>query len=186
MIADMPRLFLVFKYTLYTLLAVNVYLFFRHATFHEGIDCVGWLMLLAAFEWQTRKEENARTGRGETIALAAVEAAAYALVVYAWGNYYLHGMWLDFVNATLWLCVVAMLSADVWWKGASAWRKRRLHHALKTALYAGLVAIAVTWGVQEDILNFYDAFLWIVCFFAIEMNVLQRVYHLWKRKDATP
>jgi hypothetical protein len=30
----------------------------------------------------------------------------------------------------------------------------------------------VLWGLKGDVLDFYDAFLWILCFFVVELNVL--------------
>lgn len=178
------RAFTVFKYAIYALLAANVYLFFRHTTFHEGLDCVGWVLLLAVFEWETRTEKSTPSSRAGKIILLAGQALAYALIFYAWGNYYAHAQWLDFINASLWLGVVAMITADVYSKRGKQWRGRWLHHAVKFLFYAGLIAIAIVWGMQGDILNFYDAFLWIVCFFAIELNLLKHVRHAWrKRRD---
>lgn len=175
------KAFTLFKYSVYALLAVNIYLFFLHTTVHEGLDCVGWLMLLMMFEWETRKKENAPHSPAEKVILWVWQATAYALVLYAWGKYYLHGQWLDFINASLWLGVILTIAIDVYRNGQGQWHAHWLHHAVKFALYAGLIAIAVIWGMQGDILNFYDAFLWIVCFFAIELNLLQHANHAWQR-----
>jgi hypothetical protein len=30
----------------------------------------------------------------------------------------------------------------------------------------------VLWGLNGDVLNYYDAFLWILCFFDVELNVV--------------
>lgn len=176
------KAFTIFKYAIYALLAANVYVFFRHATFHEGLDCVGWVMLLAIFEWETRNEkEPLLPPPGKMIVLAA-QAAAYGLILYAWGKYYLHAQWIDFINASLWLGVVAMITADVYRRNDKRRRSHWLHHAVKFVLYTGLVAVAVVWGMRGNILNFYDAFLWIVCFFAIELNLLKQVRHAWRRQ----
>lgn len=182
---NFARAFAVFKYSVYALLVVNIYLFFRHATFHEGMDAVGWVTLLAMFEWETRKEEeDAPHSPTEKIVLPLSQLIAYGLILYAWGSYYLDRAWMDFINASLWLAVVLTIYADLYWKDKSLWRTRRLHHLVKVALYAGLIVIAVLWGMEGDILNFYDAFLWIVCFFAVEMNLLQHIHHRWQENNA--
>lgn len=179
------KAFSLFKYSVYALLAVNVFLFFLHATFHEGMDSMGWIMLLAIFEWETRHYKTSGHSSVEKFFLLSGQIIAYCLVLYAWGNYYLHDQWLDFVNASLWLGVIMAILADLYWDGKKRWRAGRLHHAVKIILYAGLVAIAIIWGMQGDILNFYDAFLWIVCFFAIELNLLHYVNQtLGKNKRA--
>lgn len=48
------------------------------------------------------------------------------------------------------------------------WRERNV---LKVALYAILVACAVIWDAEVDVLNLYDTFSWILAFFVIELNV---------------
>lgn len=138
-------------------------------------------MLLAVFEWETRKEENAPHVRAIEKFLLVVQVIAYALILHAWNSYYLEEAWLDFVNASLWLGVVFTLYADLHWNGRSLWRARHLRYAVKFALYSSLITIATIWGVEGDFLNFYDAFLWIVCFFAIEMNLLQHAHRSWQR-----
>lgn len=52
------------------------------------------------------------------------------------------------------------------------WLKRRTPgtHAV---LYATLFVAAVYWGFEGDFLDFRDAFLWLVAFIFIEMNVIQ-------------
>jgi hypothetical protein len=67
--------------------------------------------------------------------------------------------------------VCAALEYDVYWPGEfrpGEWRKRNL---LKILLYGILIVCAVIWGTEGDVLNFYDAFLWILAFFVIELNV---------------
>ncbi|MBD3807047.1 hypothetical protein [Sulfuricurvum sp.] len=52
--------FVLFKYTIYTLLAFNIYLFAMNGTFTETIDTAAWVAILALFEWETHhlKEED--------------------------------------------------------------------------------------------------------------------------------
>ena len=44
---------------------------------------------------------------------------------------------------------------------------------IKVVLYAILFAAAVYWGLLGDFLDFWDAFLWLVAFVFIEMNIFQ-------------
>lgn len=83
--------------------------------------------------------------------------------------------WLDVINAGTWLLVVALLELDV---------RLQEHHALRGAwlafskyakyvLYTVLFAAAAYWGFEGSFLDFWDAFLWLVAFVFIEMNVLE-------------
>ncbi|MGE0625587.1 MAG: hypothetical protein AB7I04_19820 [Pseudomonadales bacterium] len=82
--------------------------------------------------------------------------------------------WLDVINAGTWLLVVGLLELDV---------RLQEHHALRGAwlafskyakyvLYTVLFAAATYWGLEGSFLDFWDAFLWLVAFVFIEMNVL--------------
>ncbi len=83
--------------------------------------------------------------------------------------------WTDVINAADWLLVVAVLEMDV-----RLQLKDKLHgnirtasKAAKTVLYAVLLAAAVYWGFAGSFLDFWDAFLWILAFVFIELNVFE-------------
>ena len=48
-----------------------------------------------------------------------------------------------------------------------------LSKGIKFGLYAILLLAAIYWGVNGDFVDFWDAFLWLVAFFFIEMNVVE-------------
>ena len=48
----------------------------------------------------------------------------------------------------------------------------------KFVLYGILFAAAVFWGLKGDFIDFWDAFLWLVAFFFIELNVIE-----WREED---
>ena len=50
-----------FKWTVYGLLAVNIYLFFSNATVLEGLDSLAWVVLLLLFEWETSQLDKPYT-----------------------------------------------------------------------------------------------------------------------------
>lgn len=162
------------KYGLYALLTLNVLMFLAYATVHEALDSLGWLMLLAALEWQSASSGRLPRPRMRGL-LQVLQVVGAALVLYAWGLFFWHRQWLDAANATAWLLLVASLEADLRLPSAHAWHRARLHVGVKACLYSALLAFAVLWGIAEDALNFYDAMLWIVCYGAVEMNLLRRL-----------
>jgi hypothetical protein len=83
--------------------------------------------------------------------------------------------WVDVINASVWVLVVIMLELDVrlqergYFEGAIL----KISNACKFVLYAILFVAAIYWGVKGDFVDFWDAFLWLVAFFFIEMNVVE-------------
>lgn len=84
--------------------------------------------------------------------------------------------WVDVINSVTWIAVVVMLEVDVWLQLRGKLQGYILFYSkiIKLVLYAVLLAAAVYWGLLGDFLDFWDAFLWLVAFFFIEMNVLKR------------
>jgi hypothetical protein len=81
--------------------------------------------------------------------------------------------WVDVINAGVWLLVVLVLEIDV-----RLQEQNRLNglfllasNASKFALYSLLLIAAIYWGVKGDFVDFWDAFLWLVAFVFIELNV---------------
>ena len=44
---------------------------------------------------------------------------------------------------------------------------------VKVILYSILLLAAIYWGIKGDFLDFWDAFLWLVAFVFIEMNIFE-------------
>ncbi len=55
----------------------------------------------------------------------------------------------------------------------------RLSNLAKYGLYATLFLADIYWGVKGDFVDFWDAFLWLVAFIFIELNVLE-----WRHESA--
>lgn len=81
----------------------------------------------------------------------------------------------DVLNSAAWLLVVLVLEVDVW---------LQLKHKLKGGIflvnkiikftaYTLLLLAAIYWGYTGQFLDFWDAFLWIVAFLFIEMNLFK-------------
>jgi len=83
--------------------------------------------------------------------------------------------WVDVINSAVWLLVVAVLEMDV---RLQETRKLeglilRISNASKFVLYTLLLFAAIYWGVKGDFVDFWDAFLWLIAFVFIELNVFE-------------
>lgn len=82
---------------------------------------------------------------------------------------------LDVINSGAWILVVIVLEIDVWLQLQSKLTGKiyTISKFIKTILYLTLLSAAVYWGISGEFLDFWDAFLWIVAFFFIEMNLFE-------------
>ena len=82
--------------------------------------------------------------------------------------------WVDVINSSTWIIVVALLEFDVWLqaRGKLAGLVEDIGRVTKAVLYSILLGAAVYWGVAGTLLDFWDAFLWLFAFFFIELNIL--------------
>lgn len=87
----------------------------------------------------------------------------------------------DIVNAGDWLIIVALLETEVWLQVRGLLSKGLLKATAiaKGVLYSVLLACAIYWGIDGEFLDFWDAFLWLVAFVFIEMNI----FH-WQEETA--
>jgi hypothetical protein len=86
-----------------------------------------------------------------------------------------HLAWTDVINAAVWLLVVLILEIDVWLQERNLLEGAALHvsNAFKVVLYGTLLFAAIFWGVKGDFVDFWDAFLWLLAFVFIELNVFE-------------
>lgn len=91
--------------------------------------------------------------------------------------------WTDVLNAGAWLFVVAILEFDVRMqlKNQLQGSIRTLSKIFKAAIYSILIGAAIYWGFAGDFLDFWDAFLWILAFVFIELNVFE-----WHAERSAP
>lgn len=169
------RGFVVFKWSIYALLAGDVVLYSLYGRLTELIDTAAWLVLLMLFEWET----GGWPLRARWIpALHGVRLLASVAVVIAVVGYALERVWLDFFNEMTWLGVVALLELEVRLPPGAV-RLHRMRRALAAVLYVALVGFLLTWAVmgfgdenpQAAWLDTWDALLWLVAFVVIELNV---------------
>lgn len=83
--------------------------------------------------------------------------------------------WTDVINAGTWLLLVSLLTFEVWLQLRQQLSDRVMYYSkwAKGAIYSTLLLCAIYWGVNGSFLDFWDAFLWLVAFFFIEMNLFQ-------------
>jgi len=91
--------------------------------------------------------------------------------------------WTDIVNSATWLGVVLVLEIDVYLQLAGKYRDRflRVNAVIKGLLYSTLFVVAAYWGYAGSFLDFWDAFLWLVAFIFIELNVFE-----WQAETSEP
>jgi hypothetical protein len=88
--------------------------------------------------------------------------------------------WVDVINAGVWILVVILLEIDVRLQEHNRFEgfALRASTACKYVLYSTLFVAAVYWGFKGDFVDFWDAFLWLVAFVFIELNVFE-----WRQED---
>lgn len=96
---------------------------------------------------------------------------------------------IDVVNSATWLVVVVLLETEVWLqlKDLLTGRVLRIGKAVKAFFYAVLFVCAIYWWFYGDFLDFWDAFLWLVAFIFIEMNIFtwhEETEEAWEAEQA--
>ena len=88
--------------------------------------------------------------------------------------------WVDVINAGVWLLVVLVLEIDVRLQERNRLEglALRLSSVAKFILYGTLFLAAVYWGFKGDFVDFWDAFLWLIAFVFIELNVFE-----WREEE---
>jgi hypothetical protein len=82
---------------------------------------------------------------------------------------------VDVINAGVWLLVVLLLETDVRLQEKNRFEGLALYAstAAKFVLYSILALAVVAWMVTGDFVDWWDAFLWLVAFVFIELNVFE-------------
>ena len=95
--------------------------------------------------------------------------------------------WVDVINAAVWLLVVLILEIDVRLqeRGMYEGLALKLSNISKFVLYSLLLLAAIYWGLKGDFVDFWDAFLWLVAFVFIELNVFEWRLEELEEKEAT-
>jgi hypothetical protein len=83
--------------------------------------------------------------------------------------------WLDIANSFAWLSIVFLIELEIWLQATDRFGSRALKVArtVKTAFYGVLLFNVSVWAITAYALYAYDALLWIVGFWAIELNLAE-------------
>jgi len=83
--------------------------------------------------------------------------------------------WPDVSNSLAWLVVVFLIELEVWLQGTDRFGSRalKLTRQFKTGFYLVLLINVVIWAAYGYALYAYDSLLWIVGFWAIELNLAE-------------
>ena len=142
-------------------------------------------LLPAEWSWATTLDEYAAITAANCATLS--DASVYyqfndmAAVVDAHGLQDIRYLaWVDVINAGVWLLVVLILEIDVRLQEHGKFDGLALiaSNAAKVVLYSLLLLAAIYWGFKGDFVDFWDAFLWLVAFVFIELNVFE-----WRREE---
>lgn len=82
---------------------------------------------------------------------------------------------VDIVNAGTWLIIVVLLEVEVLLQIREKLTSRMMYFGkfIKGFFYLVLFVCAIYWGLEGSFLDFWDAFLWLVAFVFIELNIFQ-------------
>lgn len=167
------RLFAAAKYVIFSALIIDLLIYLFTEPLNDALDSLGWLLLLGAFQYEASSLRQDYLGAWEKWLLGAVQTIGYGIAIKTTITYGLNHEWLDLANASLWLIVCASLAYDLYMPGDFDGLEWRIRNGVKMMLYMGLVACAVTWGVEADWLDCVDATLWLLCFGLIELNIFE-------------
>lgn len=166
-----------YKWGVYLLMLVNTGLFFFFVGNSDaGIENVFWIILLLIFEWQTSRIDKPRINRLEKYIIRALTLVCYLVVLlsaihYSGARYISEWGSLDAWTAWTWLIVIAAIEYDVYVPGLYSRTEWIIRNGLKLGLYSALIVYIFLWISIERWIDAWDAFLWILCFFSIEMNI---------------
>lgn len=82
--------------------------------------------------------------------------------------------WVDVINATAWLLVVLLFQVGVWLSmlGRLTTHNRRAIEIAKGTSYLALLGCAIYWTAYSAFIDSWDAWLWLVAFVLIDLNLL--------------
>lgn len=82
---------------------------------------------------------------------------------------------VDVLNAGAWILVVALLQAEVILQLRQALTERIMFFSkiAKGFFYIVLLSAAIYWGIDGSFLDFWDAFLWLIAFIFIDLNLFE-------------
>lgn len=83
--------------------------------------------------------------------------------------------WIDVINSGVWIIVVVIIELNIKLQEKNIKKNlsQKLSQFNQYILYPILFINAFYWGLEGDFVDFWDAFLWLVAFIFIELNIIQ-------------
>jgi hypothetical protein len=163
-----------FKLVIVALITLNAVIYAIVDTLTSAVDALAWLVLLVLYEL----EANGAAPMAENT-LHRIRNVLIAVIALVFVSYVHDSEWLDVVNSALWFALIALLELEVRWPD-KVFKYRQGYWWATVTVFAGLVAMVITWAWHSAWLDVYDATLWIVAFASIEVDIFQ----LFQRKHA--
>jgi hypothetical protein len=157
-----------FKLAILLLLSLNIVLFSLFDSITSAVDALSWVALLVMYELEA-------IGGGQLIAENTQQNIRNGLIVVIAVVFlkYLHDQeWLDIINGSLWLVLIALLELEIRWPDKIAANKQLFWFAT-VAVFTGLLGMVAAWLWQAAWLDAYDAALWISAFALIEVDIFR-------------
>ncbi|MEN9932251.1 MAG: hypothetical protein RIS17_824 [Pseudomonadota bacterium] len=169
--ATTPAWFRAFKALVYVAVVINVGVFMRAADdpfAPKAIDQLGWVIILAVFEWETRRLPPGGQLTRISLPALAFELVGYGCALFALAHYVAIRDPVEIGNALAWLAISALIWIDLFDPEGASSGSRVI---VRGVLYATTFGCALWWGITGAWLDFWDAAIWIICFFVIELNI---------------
>jgi len=134
-------------------------------------EVIGDQWMMEIDEFMTINKDNC-VALGASVTLLKKSTAAIYTNLPQW-KVALNLAWTDIFNSAAWILIVLVLEVDVYLQAANnftSW-KYQSSRITKTILYSIVLVAAIYWGYEGELLEFWDAFLWIVAFVFIETNL---------------
>lgn len=163
--------FQAFKAVVYVALLANVGIFMWDADSvfaPKAIDQFGWVIILAVFEWETGRLQLGQALTRISPGALTAELAGYACALYALSHYISIRDPVEIANAVAWLAISALIWVDLFRPDGA---RGLIRSTLRWGLYLVTFLCALLWWRVGAWLDFWDAAIWIVCFFVIEINI---------------
>jgi uncharacterized membrane protein YbjE (DUF340 family) len=169
-------LFNIFKISIYTCIIITSCLFLIiKPTFSAFIESAGWLALLGLLEY---KSTAAKWKHRNSLFLLTI--ISYCIICFGLFGYIQEKQWIDTINCISWLLICLILSIELYLINnrpeLNIFEHRNIYYfifALKNLLYAIIIICAILWSRQStSFIDAIDAWLWLVCFFVIEANIM--------------
>lgn len=164
--------FPLFKPIIYTLLTINFLYYTSDAgTLSQAMDTTGWMILLMSDELRIQFITKHKTGNIKFFSAYALQIIGYSMASWAVWAYFQESSWGEFTNGVLWLALDGLLTIDLFWTkqyNRVGWIARNAAYMI---LYSGLIAVCINFLLAGDLMEFYDASLWIICYIGFNMTI---------------